>query len=76
MSRGGAEHKLVHGDYRAVVTEVGGGVRLLRHAGRDLVRPYAADEVARASAARCSSPGRTGSPTAATGSVVTSTSCR
>ncbi|WKN46744.1 aldose 1-epimerase family protein [Nocardioides sp. Arc9.136] len=45
MSRGGAEHELTHGGLVAVVTEVGGGVRLLQHDGRDLVRPYAADEV-------------------------------
>ncbi len=45
MSRGGEEHRLTHGGYVAVVTEVGGGLRLLTHDGRDLVRPYAADEV-------------------------------
>jgi len=45
MSRGGREHEVSHGDYTAVLTEVGGGIRLLQHAGRDLVRPYAADEV-------------------------------
>ncbi|MDN4161515.1 aldose 1-epimerase family protein [Nocardioides abyssi] len=45
MSRGGAEHVLSHGDYRAVATTIGGGLRTLRHHDRDLVRPYAADEV-------------------------------
>jgi len=45
MSAGGAEHLLVLGDLTAVVTEVGGGLRLLEHAGRPLVRPYAAGEV-------------------------------
>lgn len=45
MSLGGAEYPLQHGDYTAVVTEVGAGLRLLRHGGRDLVRSYAADEV-------------------------------
>jgi aldose 1-epimerase len=45
MSRGGTEHLIRHGDYSAVVTEVGGGLRLLRHRERDLVRPYGADEV-------------------------------
>lgn len=45
MSNGGGEHALSHGPYRAVATEVGGGLRLLRHEGRDLIRPYPADEV-------------------------------
>ncbi len=42
MSLGGDEHVLTHGAYRAVVTEVGGGLRLLQHAGRDLVTSYPA----------------------------------
>lgn len=42
MSRGGDEHLLTHGRYRAVVTEVGGGLRLLQYAGRDLVKSYPA----------------------------------
>jgi aldose 1-epimerase len=42
MSLGGDEHLLTHGPYRAVVTEVGGGLRLLQHAGRDLVMSYPA----------------------------------
>lgn len=45
MSRGGAEHAIRHGELTAVVTEVGGGLRLLRHGERDLVRPYGAAEV-------------------------------
>jgi len=45
MSRGGAEYSLRHGDYTAVVTEVGGGLRSLTHRGRDLVLSYGADEV-------------------------------
>jgi aldose 1-epimerase len=45
MSRGGAEYALRHGDYTAVVTEVGGGLRSLTHGGRDLVLSYAADEI-------------------------------
>ncbi len=45
MSRGGEEHRLTHDRYVAVVTEVGGGLRSLTHAGRDLVLSYAADEV-------------------------------
>ncbi len=45
MSRGGGEHTIRHGDYSAAVTEVGAGLRFLRHGDRDLVRPYAVDEV-------------------------------
>jgi aldose 1-epimerase len=45
MSRGGAEYPLRHGDYTAVVTEVGGGLRALTHGGRDLILSYGADEV-------------------------------
>jgi aldose 1-epimerase len=45
MSRGGAAYALRHGDYAAVVTEVGGGLRSLTHSGRDLVLSYDADEV-------------------------------
>jgi aldose 1-epimerase len=45
MSAGGWELTLRHGPYEAVVTEVGGGLRLLRHAGRDLVRPYGVGQV-------------------------------
>jgi aldose 1-epimerase len=45
VSRGGAEQLIRHGDYAAVVTEVGGGLRVLQHGDRDLVRPYATDEV-------------------------------
>ena len=45
MSRGGAEHLIRHGDYSAAVTEIGAGLRFLRLGARDLVRPYAADQV-------------------------------
>lgn len=45
MSRGGDEHNLRHGDYSAVVTEVGAGLRVLRFGERDLVMPYGRDEV-------------------------------
>jgi aldose 1-epimerase len=40
VSLGGDEHLLAHGPYRAVITEVGGGLRLLQYAGRDLVMSY------------------------------------
>ena len=45
MSLGGREFALRSGPYDAVVTEVGGGLRVLRHDGRDVVRSYAADRV-------------------------------
>jgi aldose 1-epimerase len=45
VSRGGREQRLRHGDYTAVVTEVGGGLRLFRHGDRDLVLGYGEDEV-------------------------------
>lgn len=45
MSLGGGEHLLRHGDYVASVVAVGGGLRQLRYGDRDVVRPYAADEV-------------------------------
>jgi aldose 1-epimerase len=45
MSRGGREVELRDGDWTAVVTQVGGGLRALRRGSVDLVRPYAADEV-------------------------------
>jgi aldose 1-epimerase len=45
MSRGGREVELRDGDWSAVVTEVGGGLRLLRRGSVDLVRPYGAGEV-------------------------------
>lgn len=45
MSLGGEHLELRHGDYTASVTTVGAGLRVLRHAGRDLVRPYPVDAV-------------------------------
>ncbi len=45
MSRGGTEHLIRAGDYAAAITEVGAGLRFLRLGDRDLVRPYAVDEV-------------------------------
>lgn len=45
MSLGGEEYVLRHADYTAVVTEVGAGLRTLRHRGTDLVLGYGADEV-------------------------------
>ena len=45
MSAGGRERDLRAGSYHAVVTEIGGGLRVLEHDGRQLVRPYPAGEV-------------------------------
>jgi aldose 1-epimerase len=45
VSLGGGEHRLRAGGYDAVVTEVGGGLRVLRRGASDLVRPYAAHQV-------------------------------
>ncbi|MBA2465769.1 MAG: aldose 1-epimerase family protein [Nocardioidaceae bacterium] len=45
MSRGGEEYQIAHGDYSAVVTEVGGGLRRLRHGDRDLLLGYEDNEV-------------------------------
>jgi aldose 1-epimerase len=39
------EQVIEHGDYTAVLTPVSAGIRLLLHAGTDLVVPYAAGEV-------------------------------
>jgi len=45
MSRGGTDLALRHDAYTADLTTIGAGLRTLRHDGRDLVVPYAADEV-------------------------------
>lgn len=45
MSLGGDEYVLERGGYKAVVTEVGGGLRVLVHEDRDLILGYAQDEV-------------------------------
>lgn len=45
LSPTGDQLDLAHGDLTATVTEVGASLRVLRHRGRDLVRPFGADEV-------------------------------
>jgi len=45
MSLGGQEFTITHGDYTAVLTEIGGGIRQLRHGDRDLVLDYPAGTV-------------------------------
>jgi aldose 1-epimerase len=42
----GEQYEITAGDYRAVVVQVGGGLRELSHAGRPLVDGYAADRLA------------------------------
>jgi aldose 1-epimerase len=41
----GTQFHLTHGDYTATIASVGATLRTLRHAGRDLVVPFDADEV-------------------------------
>ena len=41
----GCQFLLAHGEYRAVVASVGASLRELRFGGRDLIRPYDADEI-------------------------------
>lgn len=43
--RSGQQYRLRHGDYEAVIASIGATVRSLTHAGRDLVVPFAEDEV-------------------------------
>lgn len=45
MSLGGGEYRIASDDYTVVISQVGAGVRLLQHRGRDLVLGYAAAEV-------------------------------
>jgi len=45
VTRGGEEFRLAHGGYVAVATGVGGGLRVLSHEGRALVRSYEEGEV-------------------------------
>jgi aldose 1-epimerase len=44
----GEQYEIVHGDARAVAVEVGGGLRAFSVGGRDVLLPYAADDLARA----------------------------
>jgi aldose 1-epimerase len=45
MHPSGEQHVLVLGDQRAVVVEVGGGIRAYTAAGRDVLDPYPADAI-------------------------------
>jgi aldose 1-epimerase len=44
----GDQFEIAAGDYRAVVTECGGGLRVLEHRGRALVDGFAETEMCRA----------------------------
>jgi aldose 1-epimerase len=48
MSPSGEQVELEHGDYRATVVEVGGGLRTLEHAGRAVLDGYPEDRMASA----------------------------
>ncbi len=39
----GAQYDIAAGDYQATVTELGAGLRLLRHRGRPVITEYEAD---------------------------------
>ena len=46
MSPSGEQVELEHGDYRATVVEVGGGLRTMEHAGQPVVEGYPEDQMA------------------------------
>lgn len=39
----GEQYEIAHGEQRATIVEVGGGIRAYRDGGRDVLHPYAAD---------------------------------
>ena len=41
----GTQHEIAFGEYRAVIASVGSSLRVLQHAGRDLVVPFEADQM-------------------------------
>ena len=45
MNPSGEQVELEHGDYRATVVEVGGGLRTMEHAGQPVLDGYAEDEM-------------------------------
>ena len=48
MQASGEQYEIAHGDARAVAVEAGGGLRAYSVGGRDVLLPYAADDLARA----------------------------
>ena len=46
MSPSGEQVELEHGDYRATVVEVGGGLRTMEHAGQPVIEGYPEDQMA------------------------------
>ena len=63
----GAQFEIAEGDYLAVVTELGAGLRELRHRDRALITAYHADELPPGRPASSCCPGRTASMAAVTG---------
>ena len=53
VSPSGEQIEIALGDQRAVVVEVGGGLREYSAAGRDILDGYGADEMCPSGAGRC-----------------------
>ncbi len=64
----GEQYELTAGDYRAVVTGLGAGLRELSYAGQPVVYGYPPDELPPVRPGSCWRRGRTGSTTAVTSS--------
>ena len=65
----GAQYDIAAGDYLATVTELGAGLRLLRHRGRPVITEYEATCCRPPGPASCSAHGPTGWTAAATRSL-------
>jgi aldose 1-epimerase len=52
----GAQHEITAGDYRAVITELGAGLRELHHQGRPVITSYLPDEMPPAGAGQLLAP--------------------
>ena len=70
----GAQYDISAGDYQATITELGAGLRLLRHRGQPVITEYEADVLPPAGPASCSARGPTGWTAAATPPAACSTS--
>ena len=62
----GSQFPIAAGDYTAVVTELGAGLRLLAHHGDDVLTSYSPTNCPRRQPGSCSPRGPTGSTAAAT----------
>jgi hypothetical protein len=69
----GEQFEIRHGDQRATIVEVGGGVREYEARGRQVLDPYRIEETCDGRMARCSFLGPTASPMDATGSTGSTT---